>query len=317
VNPPGQGPPFPPPPQPPNQPAPSQPQRTGQLPGPNPWATAAQPAPRQDGSRGTLIVLAGILPAVLLLVASVVNGVLFFTNVKDSSTASTSNVTAGPSRSPAVREPAANDCAKKDGTHFVLAACSPPSMKVLVAGDYTAEAMDVCPDPTDEFGYTRSNDVLCLQHLTSDHPGAPGKGGGVLRAGDCLGNVDVDGFAEIACGPKAFHRITGFTSYSPKKCPPGSVRTLDRPGATGAKSVICGADGDAIASPGECVAWTTGDKAFNEVPVPCSNRPVAKFMGRAKSLTGCEKWHRNGRYYTVARFDLVEPMIYNCYVKLG
>jgi hypothetical protein len=269
--------------------------------------------------RPTLILLAGVLPAVLLAITLTVNLAIFLARAEDRGHTSTLTTTSvKPSASPTAREPGAEDCAAKEGGHFILASCSAPSMKVLAAADYTADAAEVCPDPTDEFGHTRSNDVLCLQHLSNDHPGAAGRGGGVLRAGDCLGDVDVNGFTEVACGgPKAFHKIVALTPEA-KYCPAGSVRALERSQAPGPKAVVCGADAGGIAGPGECVAWSSGDTAFTDAPVPCSQRPAAKFTGRATTSKGCARWaSASGYYYTVERSDAIGPMKFNCYVKLG
>jgi hypothetical protein len=191
-------------------------------------------------------------------------------------------------------------------------------MKVLVAAVADADPAEVCPDPTDLFGYTASSDVLCLQRPSGTHEGDPGKGGGVLRPGDCLGNVLTDGFAEVACAsPKAFHRLTALVA-DPGKCPNGSVRSLDRLAGSGPKKVACAADATAIASPGECVAWPAGNKAPTDVQVPCSGtRPLGKLMGRKATEQGCARFHSaSGRYYVVERFDNLPAVKFNCYVKL-
>jgi hypothetical protein len=287
-------------------------QLPGHAPAPNPWAEPALPA--RDGSTGTMILLAGVLPAVLLVVIMI--GV-FVLSATDRSRPFGAAGLPGSSPSPTVREPAANDCAKKNGAAFVLAVCSPASMKVLAATSLVSEPADLCPDGTDEFGHTYSNGTLCLEHLTDDHPGAPGKGGGVLRAGDCLGDVDAAGFTEVPCAdPKAFHRIVALTE-NPRNCPAGSVRALERTARPSPKRVVCGADAKAIASPGECVTWNDS-LAFPDAEVPCSSRPVAKFMGRAATGKGCGKWSRaGGYYYWFERPDAIGPMRFNCYLKLS
>jgi hypothetical protein len=64
------------------------------------------------------------------------------------------------------------------------------------------------------------------------------------------------------------------------------------------------------------VAWAAG--RLSDTAVPCGQRPVAKFTGRAQTAKGCGKWAKaGGVYYTVERDDVIGPMKFSCYVKLG
>ncbi|MDQ1659573.1 MAG: hypothetical protein QOD41_4656 [Cryptosporangiaceae bacterium] len=284
----------------------------------SPWAVAGNPAARPAG-RGQLFLLAGVLPVVLLLVVGAVAGAIYLAGGSAGSTITTTSAKAGPTPSPTLaREPTTDDCATQDSGHYVLAPCGPAAMKVLVAAVADADPAEVCPDPTDLFGYTASSDILCLQRPSGAHEGDPGKGGGVLRPGDCLGNVIADGFAEVACAsPKAFHRLTALAT-DPGKCPNGSVRAMERPTNAGVKKIACAVDAAGIAGPGECVSWPAGEKAPTDVPVPCSGSgPTGKLMGRKATEGGCARFHSaSGRYYVVERPDNLPVVKFNCYIRL-
>lgn len=279
--PPGYGPPAPPmfgPPPGYGAPAPGSGQNQPADPLASPWAVAGNPAARPAG-RGQLFLLAGVLPVVLLLVVGAVAGAIYLAGGSAGSTITTTSAKAGPTPSPTLaREPTTDDCATQDSGHYVLAPCGPAAMKVLVAAVADADPAEVCPDPTDLFGYTASSGILCLQRPSGAHEGDPGKGGGVLRPGDCLGNVLTDGFAEVACA----------------------------------------VDAAGIASPGECVSWPAGEKAPTDVPVPCSGSgPTGKLMGRKATEGGCARFHSaSGRYYVVERPDNLPVVKFNCYIRL-
>jgi len=92
------------------------------------------------------------------------------------------------------------------------AACDDPAAagRVIgvVAGGFAAR---LCPDETDLAGTSQFAQTLCVRRRHGPHPGDAGQGGGVLRVGDCVVDVDRVGLGpvpEVACAdPKAAYQV--------------------------------------------------------------------------------------------------------------
>jgi hypothetical protein len=111
------------------------------------------------------------------------------------------------------------------------AACDNPAavgrVISLVAGGFAAR---LCPDDTDLAGTSQLAQTLCVRHRHGPHPGAAGQGGGVLRVGDCVVDVDRVGLGpvrEVACAePKAAYQVAARVVRK-VRCPDGTSRLLE------------------------------------------------------------------------------------------
>jgi hypothetical protein len=95
--------------------------------------------------------------------------------------------------------------------------------------------------------------MACLRRLDDVHPGDPGEGGGVYRAGDCVaGDTGPDaGVREVPCSsPTVFERVTA-RAKTVAECGSDAYRFAAL--AHGSSRILCLGDGDGIASPGECM----------------------------------------------------------------
>jgi hypothetical protein len=192
-------------------------------------------------------------------------------------------------------------------------------LRVCPAGTHRVVATPTresqCPADTDVIGTDADDRTVCLVALAAPHPGAPGAGGGLVRAGDCIPNIDVQGQVEVPCvAGTAFHKVVAVVADS-KSCAAPAVRYLYwEPMLLSDANVLCLADADGIAGIGECVAYVGGEKAPTHVPVPCTNRPVLKLLGRTDGFEKCGRW--NATMYVV-RYDNLSSVLYECYRKFG
>jgi len=87
-----------------------------------------------------------------------------------------------------------------------------------------------CPDDTDLVGTSQLLQTLCVRNLRGPHPGDPGRGGGVLRVGDCVIDPERFSFApdpEVACADRdAAYRVIARVAKA-ARCPAGTDKVLD------------------------------------------------------------------------------------------
>jgi hypothetical protein len=179
-----------------------------------------QPAPRPHRRRRTLGILTVVLAALVALVGTV--GLV--------------------ATRAANRERAANSALFKEGgcvkpaevqDRFLPATCSDPAAEgkviAVVAGSFGSLSVAPCPDDTDVAGTSAYLQAVCVRNLRGRHPGDAGQGGGVLRAGDCI--VDVDAYAaapdpEVACSDsEATYRVLARVAKT-GRCPAGTRKVL-------------------------------------------------------------------------------------------
>jgi hypothetical protein len=144
------------------------------------------------------------------------------------------------------REKAANPalfeeggCVKSAGVQGRLepAACSDPAAvgKVIgvVAGSFAPSAAP-CPDATDVAGTSSYLQAVCVRNLQGPHPGDAGQGGGVLRPGDCIVDVDEYSFApdpEVACAAaEAAYQVLAVVAET-DRCVAGTQKVVEVKGS--------------------------------------------------------------------------------------
>ncbi|MBO3746774.1 hypothetical protein J5X84_11915 [Streptosporangiaceae bacterium NEAU-GS5] len=70
-----------------------------------------------------------------------------------------------------------------DGVTVVPCESATAKAKILALAGNPART---CPKDTDGFARSSGQDTACIRNLAGPHPGDPGKGGGILRTGDCV-----------------------------------------------------------------------------------------------------------------------------------
>jgi hypothetical protein len=188
--------------------------------GPLPPST---PRPRRPGR--TMAVLAVVLAALVLLVAGV--GLVATRATEREQAANPALFTEGACVRPADVE-----------DRYRPAACSDPAAvgKVIavVPGGFAPSAAP-CPDPSDVVATSSFLQTVCVRNLRGPHPGDPGQGGGVLRPGDCV--VDVDEYTmaldpEVACADThAAYRVLARVPGA-ARCPSKTHKAIDLRGSS-------------------------------------------------------------------------------------
>ena len=144
---------------------------------------------------------------------------------------------------------------------------------------------EACAEATDFFA-TRPDGVVCLRRTGTDHPGDPGRGGGVYRAGDCVAADAETGVRETPCNsPSVFQTVTARVR-TVAECRPPAVRfaTLE----SGTARVLCLGDGPGIAGPGDCVANPKHDPV-TFAAVPCTgSKAGARVLARVATPEACQ-----------------------------
>jgi hypothetical protein len=156
---------------------------------------------------------------------------------------------------------------------------------VLSVVEGPPSATEACDDATDFFA-TQPNQVICLRGTGTDHPGDPGRGGGVYRGGDCVAADATTGVSEVPCGaPTEFETVVARVA-TVAECPAPAVRfaTLEN----GATRVLCLGDGAGMAGAGECI----GDPEHPPVTfqaIPCADRTAgAAVLSRVPTAAACQ-----------------------------
>ncbi|NRQ34900.1 hypothetical protein HII36_24155 [Nonomuraea sp. NN258] len=144
-----------------------------------------------------------------------------------------------------------------------------------------------CPDDTDDVLRVGRGRTACVRNFIDPHPGAPGGGGGLLRAGDC---VTLDGRERPCSGPGWYGRAIAITG-DPAACPPSTLDTLSgRPGA--GRDTICLGPGGQVLAEGDCVAEPARDviPRSQVARVACgSPRAWARVLSFEAGPAGCPR----------------------------
>ncbi|MEU8245351.1 hypothetical protein [Nonomuraea sp. NPDC048916] len=139
-------------------------------------------------------------------------------------------------------------CVRRTGARYDLTACNGGHSEVLaVAAD--PPGLGGCPDDTDDVVRIGQARTACVRDFLDPHPGAPGGGGGVLRAGDC---VALDGRERACSRPGWYGRAVAIVNDA-SGCPAGTLDTLTADG------VICLGRGGRVLERGMCVARPARD----------------------------------------------------------
>ncbi|SEG98932.1 hypothetical protein SAMN05444920_112122 [Nonomuraea solani] len=127
---------------------------------------------------------------------------------------------------------------------YALTACNGGESEVVAVAPGPPEPGD-CPVDTDDVLRIDAGRTACVRNFLDPHPGAPGGGGGLLRAGDC---VTLDG-QERACAQPGWYGRAVAIEPEPAACPTGTLDTLESE-----TQVVCLGAGGQVLDRGSCVA---------------------------------------------------------------
>ncbi|GIH91487.1 hypothetical protein ACFFMN_30450 [Planobispora siamensis] len=130
----------------------------------------------------------------------------------------------------------------------------------------------------------RSDRTACVRNLRGPHPGDPGRGGGVLRAGDCLTLRE----GERPCSAKDWYGKVLAVVERSSACPRRSLDAI----ALDGRAVACLGEGGRVLSVGDCVARPGGRLVSREAlaKAPCASRRAwAKVTARAEARADCPR----------------------------
>lgn len=136
-----------------------------------------------------------------------------------------------------------------------------------------------CPAETDSVA-AMADRMLCLVNLRAPHPGAPGGGGGVIRAGDCVDNPGTGRTEERVCGDGGYYaRVLARVEHASQCRPPAAealaLQDVSRP-------VVCL---QPRAQVGGCLGSTTVGPPD---PVACRDpSAIGRILARAISPGSC------------------------------
>ncbi|MEO3805849.1 hypothetical protein [Nonomuraea sp. B1E8] len=102
-----------------------------------------------------------------------------------------------------------------------------------------------CPEDTDDVLRVGPGRTACVRNFLDPHPGAPGGGGGLLRAGDCVAH---DGRERPCARPGWYGRAVAVTPDA-AACPEDTLDTL----GSGSRTICLGPGGQVL-DRGACVA---------------------------------------------------------------
>ncbi|MCP2348445.1 hypothetical protein [Nonomuraea roseoviolacea] len=214
-------------------------------------------------------------------------------------------VRTGPSAPDATRAPLhwePGACVNGSDAGYVLTPCNGGQYEVLaIAADPPGHGG--CPDDTDDVVRIGDGRTACVRSYLDPHLGAPGVGGGMLRAGDC---VTLDG-RERPCAQRGWYGRALAIETRAAACPSGTLDTV------GTGPVACLGPGGQVLDRGMCVARPDGDTVDRAAitRVGCGSRGawarVTSFETRPRSCPkGSQRYLRaRGAYRPVTCLRLV------------
>jgi hypothetical protein len=186
-------------------------------------------------------------------------------------------------RRPAVAPTArvvAGDCvAARAGELLRVVDCAAPDASARATRALADRPDNECPTDTD-LAVAGGGTLLCLVNLRAPHPGAPGQGGGVIRAGDCVANPATGQTEELVCAKGGYYATVLARVDRTALCPPPASEALSLRAAS--HPVACLRP---RAEVGSCL-----DRAAVGPPdaVPCSDRrAVGKVLARVATADRC------------------------------
>jgi hypothetical protein len=147
--------------------------------------------------------------------------------------------------------------------------------RLLATMLFDGSAVGSCPLVADDIVpmVDSVTDYACLQRLRPPHPGDPGRGGGVLRAGDCVADPAAGPPGQEApCRSARNWATVSATAANPAHCPSPAVDYLTRP-SDSLKPIVCLTRGPGVLTPGDCV---TDQSVTQLLEVGCGS-PAAAF----------------------------------------
>jgi len=148
-------------------------------------------------------------------------------------------------------------CAVVSDERATRVACSSPQAqaRLLATTAFDGSGPRPCPQPTDDIVpmVGAVGEYGCLRRLAAPHPGDPGRGGGILRVGDCI--VDPDTGApgqEAPCGSAKDWATVAAIAVTPARCTPPAVDFVARPTDV-SRPIVCLARGPGVMTRGDCV----------------------------------------------------------------
>ncbi|MFC5830408.1 hypothetical protein [Nonomuraea insulae] len=132
---------------------------------------------------------------------------------------------------------------------YALTACNGGDSEVVALAPDPPGPGD-CPVDTDDVLRIDGGRTACVRNFLDPHPGAPGGGGGLLRAGDCI-TLDA---RERACAGSGWYGRAVAIVPDATVCPAGTLDTLDAD-----YRVICLGPGGQVLDRGACVAEPATD----------------------------------------------------------
>ncbi|RJL33370.1 LppU/SCO3897 family protein [Bailinhaonella thermotolerans] len=178
---------------------------------------------------------------------------------------------------------------------FLLAHCSDPQATGRVTSmlDESEPLTEpACPEDTDEAIMVGAEETACVRNLREPHPGDPGRGGGVLRAGDCVADPNESLGGERPCGDSGWYGKVVGRAEKASECPDGTQETLRMRGSP--RPIVCLGDEGEVVSKGDCIRSLK--KYGKSVPlsavekVDCGSKDAwAKVTARVKKRGDCPK----------------------------
>jgi hypothetical protein len=171
-------------------------------------------------------------------------------------------------------------------------ACSTPGAEARLLAVTSLSAVDPCPLLTDDIlpMVDAVTEYGCLRRLEPPHPGDRGRGGGILRVGDCVGDPGAGPPGEeAACGSPRDWATVASIAVNRAHCVPPAVDFVTRP-TNSSKPILCLARGPGVMTAGDCVT----DQFVTELlEVRCGSpgaafRVVARVASRARCRAGAE-----------------------------
>jgi hypothetical protein len=169
--------------------------------------------------------------------------------------------------------------AEPSGEMLRAADCTAHEAYARVTGSVRDRSGKECPADTDLMAASTGR-MLCLVTLRAPHPGAPGGGGGVIRAGDCVDNPGTGRTEELICGDGGYYAKVLARVDHTSQCRPPAAEALALQDV--GKPVVCLQPSARV---GSCLGGTTVGPPN---PVGCRDtKAIGRILARATSAGSC------------------------------